>query len=95
MNDYLGMESDAPIITPPDMITLGWERYDEIATRLDLLIRERLDIADAVTFAASAERNAHRDVEALRGDCTCQDDDRTTCAKCVAYIRVIGWSKQR
>ena len=93
--NYFGMNTKTPIAPPVDIIALAWARYDEIAMRLDRLIVEELNARDAVAIAADAEKAAHADKEALMGECTCPDDDRTTCQKCVAWIRVIGWSKQR
>ena len=53
------------------------------------------NLADAAVLTASTAASAQRDIEALKGECECSDDGLTTCSKCVAYARVIGWSNQR
>ena len=106
MTDPLGMESDAPIITPPDVLELAWERYDEASTaaenaRTDYanMTHGRIitldNMADNATLRTCIAASAHADKEALMGECTCPDDGLTTCDKCSAYARVIAWDNER
>ena len=90
MNDPLGMDSTAEIVTPPDVIELAWKRYDAIARVEDLAWREwnardkfnKIECDHLLQRAKTAQANtvAARDDKNImtdkNNDCQCNDHNQ-------------------
>ena len=110
MTDYLGMiDNTTPIINPPDVLVLAWQRYDEAATREDHAwyaygrrpiewTRNSKEALDLLRGAEDAELEtiATRDDKNMltKGNCTCEQNP-LLCAYCAADKRVMNWHNQR
>jgi len=107
MNDPLGMDSTAEIVTPPDVIELAWKRYDAIARVEDLAWREwnardKFNVIESEHLLQRAKVAQRKTVAARNdkniltdGECACPDDGALICAYCLAYFTVTAWYRKQ